>query len=477
MLKYFFILLGLFAATTLSAQAHNDAHPVSLQYEYPAEKDVAQKLEQWRDLKFGVLIHWGIYAVPGIIESWSICNEEWINRDTNSNYCDYKEWYFGLSQSFNPTQFNPEQWAAASQQAGMKYVVFTTKHHDGFCMFDSKYTDYSIAKGPFKDHPKADVAKYVFDAYRKQNFMIGAYFSKPDWHTPFYWWPRYATPDRNVNYDIRKFPDRWQRYKDFTHNQIREITGNMGPVDILWLDGGWVRPANTVTEEVLSWGMPIPPFAQDIDMPKVSEIARKNQPGILIVDRTIHGKYENYKTPEQSIPAGQSDEPWESCITLGGSWGHTPNDHLKSSAKIIHTLIEITAKGGNLLLGVGPNKEGLFDEDRVSRLKEIGVWLEKYGTAIYGTRSIRNFKSDHVYFTVAKQQYTYALPLISEQNPLKNTVSWTGNSPKKDSKMYLIGYEKPLKWTQVGEVTTVTLPEKLLPGLQKEPAVAIRFER
>ena len=125
----------------------------------------------------------------------------------------------------------------------------------------------------------------------------------------------------------------------------------------MWLDGGWVRPLNTVNDEVRSWGAPIPPFSQEIDMPKIATMARKNQPGLLIVDRTVHGPYENYRTPEQSIPKTKSDTPWESCITLGGAWGYVPNDNFKSATKVIHTLIEVVAKGGSLLLGVQPQRE------------------------------------------------------------------------------------------------------------------------
>ena len=172
------------------AKAQNTfVHGISSSYEWPTDSLVLKKLDHWQDLKFGVLFHWGLYAVPGIVESWALCSEDWITRYGHENYQEFKDWYWnGLSKKFNPTKFNPNQWAGVMKQAGMKYVIFTTKHHDGFCMFDSKYTDFSIAKGSFKDNPKADVAKYVFDAFRKDNFMIGTYFSKPDWHSQDYWW-------------------------------------------------------------------------------------------------------------------------------------------------------------------------------------------------------------------------------------------------------------------------------------------------
>ena len=169
-------------------------------YVAPKEPEVKAKLEQWKDLKFGMIIHWGLYAVPGIVESWSICSEDedWIPRDSTISYDNYKQWYWGLSKEFNPVDFNPDQWATVARDAGMKYVVFTTKHHDGFALFDTKYSDFSIAKGPFAQNPKADALKYVFEAFRKQNMMIGAYFSKPDWHSQDYWWNRYATPNRHA---------------------------------------------------------------------------------------------------------------------------------------------------------------------------------------------------------------------------------------------------------------------------------------
>ncbi|MCD8540091.1 MAG: alpha-L-fucosidase [Leadbetterella sp.] len=373
------VKLLLFLILPLWVTGQNTLHPVSSEYRYPQDARVAANLENWRDQKFGMIIHWGIYAVPGIIESWSICNENWIERDSTVRYDDYKRWYWGQSEKFNPVRFNPEQWAKAAKDAGMKYLVFTTKHHDGFNLFDTKYSDYKITSGPFRNDPRANVTRYVFDAFRKEGMLIGAYFSKPDWHSQYFWWDKYATPDRNVNYDIRKHPWRWNRFKEFTHNQVNELTSEYGKVDILWLDGGWVRPRNTVNAEVLSWGAPIPDFDQEINMPRVAEIARKNQEGILIVDRTVHGEFENYRTPEQGIPAEKSDDPWESCITLGGAWSYVQDDRFKSSEWAIHTLVEIVAKGGNLLLGVGPRQRESFCRYRWKGFRRSGNGWKRTG--------------------------------------------------------------------------------------------------
>jgi alpha-L-fucosidase len=474
-LKMKLLLYLLLSSTTFVASAQQNIHPQSSTYEWPTDTLVRQKLEKWQDLKFGIIIHWGLYAVPGIIESWALCSEDWIERDSAISYDAFKNWYWGLKKDFNPVNFDPQQWAETAKKAGMRYLVFTTKHHDGFCMFDTKETDFKISDGPFKSNPKADVAKYVFDAFRKNDFMIGAYFSKPDWHSENYWWPKYATADRNNNYDIRKYPWRWNRFKDYTHNQVNELMNNYGKMDILWLDGGWVRPRETVNEEVLSWGARIPEWSQDIDMPKMAVMARQAQPGLLIVDRTVHGPYENYQTPEQRIPEKQLAYPWESCMTLANNWGFVPGDKFKSPLKIIHSLIEVVAKGGSLLLGIGPKPDGTFPEEAIDRLTIIGKWLQKNGAAIYNTRTTAHFQDGKIYFTQNKKLgKQYALVCLKENEPLPAELRWKSNFPKKNSKMVLLQTGETVKWKIEGDEINVTLPASLL----KEkgiPALAFSF--
>ena len=457
--------------------AQQNVHPQSTQYEWPTDSKVKEKLDKWQDQKFGMIIHWGLYAVPGIIESWELCSEDWINRpDSNRSYEDYKKWYWGLKKDFNPVNFDPEQWAKAGKEAGMRYLVFTTKHHDGFCMFDTKQTDFKISNGPFANNPKADVAKYVFDAFRKNDFMIGAYFSKPDWHSENYWWPKYATADRNNNYDINKFPWRWSKFKEYTFNQISELMHNYGSVDILWLDGGWVRPLETVNEEVRSWGARIPTWSQDIDMPKIAAMAREAQPGLLVVDRTVHGPYENYQTPEQRIPATQLDHPWESCMTLANNWGYVPNDQFKSSSKIIHSLIEVVAKGGSLLLGIGPKPDGTLPAEALQRLKEIGAWMNKNGAAIYNTRATKNYKEGNIYFTQNNKEGTrYALVCVADDEVLPATISWIHNLPKKGATMRLLQTGEKLSWSMDGDKVIVKLPKAMSNVKSAVPALAFSF--
>lgn len=418
-------------------------HQRSDSYIWPTEQDVLNKLDTWQDQKFGVLFHWGLYSVPGIVESWSICSEdeEWIPRDEKWNYEEYKKWYWGLKDSLNPVKFNPDQWADVMQDAGMKYMIFTTKHHDGFCMYDSKETDFSIAHGAFKDNPHKDVARYVFDAFRKKGFMTGTYFSKPDWHCPYYWWPYYATPTRNVNYKIERHPERWAKYQQFTYNQISELMNNYGKMDILWLDGGWVAAPR-----------------QDVKIDEIVSMARKAQPGLIVVDRSIRGKNENYQTPERGIPETQLPHPWESCITMSNDWGWTPNAPYKSAEKIIVVLTEITAKGGCLLLGVGPTPEGIIEEEAVKRLHKVGEWLKANGKAIYNTRITPYYHEGNVWFTADKDGKTlYAIYALQENEQLPDTIEWTNNLPK--GKIILLQNGKRVKYSCKDGKVKITVPK------------------
>nr|WP_294861380.1 alpha-L-fucosidase [uncultured Fluviicola sp.] len=449
-------------------------HPISNAYQKPTDSLVLQKLEKWQDQKFGIIIHWGLYAVPGIIESWSICSEDWITRDSTSSYDEYKKWYFGLKDSLNPVRFNPEKWAEVSRKAGMKYLVFTTKHHDGFCMFDTKQTDFSITHGPFSSNPKADVLKHIFSAYRDKGFMIGAYFSKPDWHNENYWWPLYATPNRNNNYDTQKYPWRWKQFQDYTFNQIQEIVTGYGGVDILWLDGGWVRPKNTIDEEVLSWGAPIPSWNQELDIAKIANMARSYQPGMIVVDRTVQGPFENYQTPEHTIPEKRIDNPWETCMPLGNDWGYVPNNNLKSADRVIQTLVEVVAKGGNLLLGIGPKPDGTFPADVEARLLEIGKWLEVNGEAIYNTQSMKHYNELYCFFTQSKDQKT-GYVLVPRDTMLTQLV-WSENLPVKGSKLIFVPTGEKLRYHVHDGFVRVDIPQSIRIHQADNPVWVFQFK-
>lgn len=453
--KLMMLGLALSAGFTTQIQAQEAQSFVHQQsntedYVWPTDPQVLTKLKHWQDQKFGVLMHWGLYSVPGIVESWSICSEDWIVRERKPTYEEDKAWYWSQKDSLNPVNFDPSKWADVMKKAGMKYMIFTTKHHDGFCMFDTKYTDFSIAHGPFGKDPRHNIAKEVFNAYRNKGFMIGCYFSKPDWHCKWFWNPYYATPNRRINYKKQQHPDWWQNYRKFTQNQLNELTTDYGNIDILWLDGGWIT-------------------GEEIGLDTILVDARKRNPGMISVDRTIRGKNENYQTPEQGIPAKQLDIPWESCITLSHAWGWTPNAKFKSPNKVIGILSEIVAKGGCLALGVGPKADGTLQPEVVNTLLRIGNWLNKNGQAIYSTVNAAHYNDGKVWFTADKNGKTlYAIYALEDGEKTPKTITWTENKPK--GKLVLLQNGKSVKYTVKGNQVTVTLPS----GLKNEP-LAFKF--
>lgn len=464
MMKKTFFNIILLSATTFSlsqAQEHN----VSAGYQKPTDPQVLQNLETWQDLKFGLFMHWGTYSQWGIVESWSLCPEDegWTQRrpEHGKTYFEYVNNYENLQKTFNPVAFNPQKLADAAKAAGMKYVVFTTKHHDGFAMFDTKESDYKITspETPFSKNPKADVTQEIFSTFRKEGFKIGAYFSKPDWHTEYYWWSYFPPKDRNVNYDPLKYPERWEKYKTFTYNQINELTSNYGKVDILWLDGGWVRPFKTIDQDV-EWQRTIK-VEQDIDMDKIGGMARNNQPGIIVVDRTVPGEWENYVTPEQAIPEHPLNIPWESCITMGNSFSYVPNDNYKPAQKIVETLVKIIARGGNYLMNIAPGPNGDFDQAAYDRLEELSSWVAIHESAIYATRTIAPYHEGDYYYTRSKDYKTVNVFHLMEEKDYEQPEKFEFTIPENFNvkEVKLLGYKGKVKWTKNNDKLTIKTPK------------------
>lgn len=427
-------------------------------YIVPTDPAVRKKLDQWQDLKFGVLFHWGIYAVPGIIESWSIMSGDvdWqykTRMKMGMDYDTYKKWYFALADKFNPVNFNPEQWADVMQDAGIKYMLFTSKHHDGFAMFDSKYSDFGIAHGAFKDNPKKDVLRYVLQAFRDKGFMVGPYFSKPDWHYKYFWNPMFDTgQSMGPNYKPENHPDWWKKFKTYACNQMTEITQDYGPVDIVWLDGGLRM--------------------EDLGLDSVILQSRKKYPGMICVDRGQTGPWENYRTPEQNIPKEKLDYPWESCITLSTHhWSYHDPEDFKTPREVVNTLSEIVAKGGCLALGVGPSPDGVIDNRVVKILHQVGLWMRANGKAIYNTRATDTYNEGKTWFTADKNGKTlYAIYALADNDKLPVTITWKGNIPT--GKMKLLSNNKTLKYKVSGEEVTVTLPKGM-----KDDSFALTFNK
>ncbi len=405
------------------------------------EARLKSRLEWFQDLKFGFMMHWGAYSQMGCIESWPLvwADRKWGNPpiQTREQMTDFRRRYFALGSTFSPTAFDPRAWAAAAEDAGMKYVVFTTKHHDGFAMFDTKQTDYKASR---------DYVRDIFDAFRARGFGIGAYFSKSDWHHPDYWSPEMFPEDRNPNYDTLAQPEKWGRFRDFVHGQVRELTTGYGKVDILWLDGGQVRPPK-----------------QDLQMDRLAAMARGNQPDLIIVNRTARDAYEDYRTPEQEVPKEPPSFVWESCITMGKQWSYKPDDQYKSTRDLIRLLVDIVAKGGNLLLNVGPGPDGRLPETALQRMKEIGAWMKVNGEAIYGTRSIAPYRTGEFAFT-RKGSTLYAIYLPSSPGA---ALEFTGLPLHARAKAELLGGGK-VRWRKAGDRIVLETPEK-------REAIVIRF--
>lgn len=353
----------LFMCILLIATGFSSRLSASLPKETPEQKQA--RMQWWTNDRFGMFIHWGLYAMPA--------RHEWVkNREKITN--DGYQKYFDL---FDPDLYNPAEWAHTAKMAGMKYAVITTKHHEGFCLFDSKYTNYKATNTP----AHKDLIREWVNAFRAEGIKIGFYYSLLDWHNPDYTIDS-AHPQRqnsdsayarvNKDRDMRK-------YREYLKNQVRELLTNYGKIDILWLD--------------FSFPGKYGKGHKDWDSENLLKMVRQLQPGIIVNDRLdlkeVEGGWD-FTTPEQYIPAkwvevnGQR-VPWESCQTFSGSWGYYRDEKTwKSPAQLIETLIETVSKGGNLILNVGPTARGCFDDRANERLKAIGKWMKLNSRSIYG---------------------------------------------------------------------------------------------
>ena len=439
---------------------------------------IQERIQEWQGLKFGLLMHWGAYSQWGIVESWSLCPEEygWCERKAGknpANYFAYKQEYENLISTFNPTKFNPEKWAEAAQKAGMKYVIFTTKHHDGFCMFDSKYTDYKVSGSacPFSTNPRSNIAKEIFEAFRQQGLWAGAYFSKPDWNSPYYWDPAFPPRDRNVNYEPEANPAKWNKFIDFTHNQILELLTDYGKIDILWLDGGWVEKSSK--SAIKSWYdrqlantengyIKHRMVNQDIRMDELVEKARAKQAQLIVVDRAVHGKNQNYLTPENRVPEKELPYPWESCIISGGGWSHTPNARYMSGREGIQMLVDIVAKGGNLLLNIAPGPDGTWQDGAYQLLDEYGDWMKVNAEAIYETQPLAPYKVGNVNMSQKADGSSFFYYLCEEnETEMPAELHIPFHQPENGATVYLLGHSTALKWKVLNDGFVLKIPKNL----------------
>lgn len=342
-------------------------------YTWPIEPEVRANLEAWRDMNFGVIIHWGIYSAIGQGGSWSLHRDDlgWFTdppADWNGTDAAYQDWYYDQARTFVGEEFDASEWAMLCADAGMRYCVFTTKHHDGFCMYDSHYTNLKSTSE--SSGLRRDVLREVCDAFREEGLTMGAYFSLADWSRTEYWDRALPIHDRFHNYDIAARPRAWERFKDFTRDQLEEVVEGYGPFNMVWLDAGWVREPH-----------------EPIGMEKIAATLRAHDPGLMIVHREVHGPFENYRTPEQEIPDDILHYPWESCMTLQREWCAMSRDEAsKPVEEIVANLVRIVARGGNYLLGIGPDATGHMPDSVRDSLERIGTWMSACGEGVYGTR-------------------------------------------------------------------------------------------
>jgi len=421
--------------------------------------------EAFRDMKFSVRIHWGIYSI------WQMNEESWGFLDLPE---EKKHEFNSLYKSFNPTGFDAKEWMKFFRRSGLQGLAFTTKHHEGFSMFDTKtrvtrrvnYLDtinfiqecnlaYSIAETPFK----RDIVKELCDAARDNDIRIDLYFSHPDWYDadfrPYNYHPLSTKDIRNnpekyghgyVNHRKtflapERTPEETERLVERHREQLRELLTNYGKIDMICLD---------------QW------LGEDI-WPQTKEtvkMMRQLQPDVMIRGRGI-GNYCDYYTPERFVPGDKENTnmPWMTIYPLGASFSYDKNgDNYKGSQWIIHNIIECAAKGGSFMVGIGPDGNGEFHKTAIEQLEETGEWLKVNGKGIYSTRAREIWKENNIYFTRAKDNKTI-YSFVEE---------WPGNEliipsvqPKKGSKIYLLGYKKPLKWTLQGNDVKIEMPKEL----------------
>jgi alpha-L-fucosidase len=412
-----------------------------------------ERLEWFQDQKLGFMVHWGLYSHWSCSESWALVPEDtWARSDSLKAWTErgkdmerFQKDYWALIRDFNPTAFDPERWAKAAADAGARYASFTTKHHDGFCLWDTRTTDLRVTHPdcPFHNDPRANVVKILHDAFRAHGMGISCYFSKSDWYSPWYWDPERPFVDRNPNYDTHAEPERWEKFVAFVHAQVEELVRDCGPIDCLWLDGGQVRPPD-----------------QDIRMDDMVAMARRLQPGLLVADRTVGGRHENILTPEQKVPDAPLGHPWESCITMSSTWGYSPTATYKSAREIVGMLIEVVSKGGNLMLNVGPKPDGTLEPVAYERLETLGDWMKVHGEGIYGTRAVEPYGEGPARFTrKGNVVYAFVNGDLTDARPPED-VCLTALRPRPGAPVWLLGRDEPLAVEQTPDGVHICLPQE-----------------
>ena len=327
-----------------------------------SQQEIDARMKWWRDARFGMFIHWGPVSLKGTEIGWSRGEQIPVQE------------YDNLYKQFNPTKFSAKEWVSIAKAVGMKYMVITSKHHDGFCLWDTKTTPYNIMSTPFK----RDVIKELAEECKRQDIVFCTYYSILDWHHPDYnissrGGPGYSLPQGQTA-DM-------SRYVRYMKTQLRELVENYGPLGVLWFDGEWEEP--WTHERGLDLYAYVRELQQNIIINNRVDKGRKGMEGVTGTDQDYAGDFD---TPEQRVGNFQTTRPWETCITIGKQWAWKPNEEIKSLKECIRILVQTVGGDGNLLLNVGPMPDGRIDPRQAERLDEIGKWLKQNEESIYGTR-------------------------------------------------------------------------------------------
>lgn len=450
---------GLDAQEVAKSKQQDAIKENALNYKYPESDVLKNQLEWFMDQKFGLMVHWGLYNQVGLKESWPLVDRPWTKWQfkPGTPNIEVKQMYSRLHKGFFPIRFDPNEWADIAYGAGFRYLCFTTKHHDGFCMWDTKTTDYKVtgSEVPWREEKYADITKELFNAFRAKNMGISLYYSRADFSCPYYWEEGYGLKDgaeRVPSYDPDEKPEKWKKFQEFVFAQLKELVTNYGKIDCLWYDGGC--------------------DGIKLGLPEMTEELRKIQPWMLGVLRGASGICEDIVTPELLVPDEALCVPWETCTVMGKkrtefgdnthtSFGYTFDQEYMSAKEVAHLLLDIVAKGGNLALNLAPQPDGRLPLSAVDNLKILSKWMSVFSSAIYATRAYAPYRHSKYAYTRSKDFKKINVFYMYDDGEKRNE-KYSFPLDKTALCVTDLRSGEKLGFSQNEEMLTVTLPEKII---------------